>query len=81
MSPYTELLKVVAKIKIRKNLIREYERQKQKADSLEKADKLTGYINETNEELNVLASQEAKFREEIAQLELENVDKENIENP
>jgi len=76
MSPYTELLKVVAKIKIRKNLIREYERQKQKADSLEKVDKLTGYINETNEELNVLASQEAKFREEIAQLELE-----NVENP
>ena len=76
MSPYTELLKVVAKKNTRKNLVREYERLKLKTTEKDKIDKLTGYISEINEELNVLASQEAKLREELAQLELE----ENKEN-
>jgi hypothetical protein len=76
MSPYTELLKVVAKKNTRKNLIREYERLKLKTTEKDKIDKLTGFINELNEELNVLASQEAKFREELAQLELEEKEKE-----
>jgi hypothetical protein len=75
MSPYTELLKVVAKKNTRKNLVREYERLKLKTTEKDKIDKLTGFINEINEELNVLASQEAKLREELAQLELE--EKEN----
>ena len=78
MSPYTELLKVVAKKNTRKNLIREYERLKLKATEKDKIDKLTCYISEVNEELNLLASQEAKLREELAQLELEE-NKENSE--
>jgi len=83
MSAYIERLKVVAKMNVRKNLLREYERQIVKVtSSLENVNdeewnklistfsKLMTFIREIKVELKTLTSEEAKLQLEITQIEL-----------